>query len=89
MDNLLLPGQVECWNVIFDLNGLGIYSLPWEKLKQVTKFLQSNYRGRVFRVYALNAPFTINVAWNIAKAFLETSTREKIHICRSNSDKDM
>ena len=89
IDNLLLPGQVEGWNIIFDLKGLGTFSLPWKILKKVINCLQSNFRGRLFKSIQLNAPFSINAAWNIGKVFLEESTKEKIVITGKNCDPEI
>ena len=89
VDNLLLDGQVECWNVIFDLQDLGVFSLPYKLLQGIAKFLQSNYRGRVFRIYFLNAPWAVKTAWNVCKGFLEETTRDKIEFSGGKDCKEM
>jgi hypothetical protein len=89
VENLLLDGQVECWNVIFDLKDLGIFSLPYKLLQGISKFLQSNYRGRVFKIYFLNSPWAVKTAWNVCKGFLEETTRDKIQFSGSKDCKEM
>ena len=35
MDNMLLPGQVENWNMITDFNGVGVTDVPYSVLEGV------------------------------------------------------
>lgn len=32
-NNMLLPGRVETWMILMDLNGVGITNIPMKKLK--------------------------------------------------------
>jgi len=76
--NLLLPGQIENWIFILDLNGMGLSTLPLNPLKKLLGYLQHNYRGRLYVMYIVNTPSTIYIPWKIAKKFIEESTVNKI-----------
>lgn len=78
IENLLLPGQVENWIFITDLKGMGISSIPFDPIKKLLGFLQHNYRGRLYRMYIVNAPSSVYVPWQMAKKFLQEATVKKI-----------
>jgi len=78
IDNLLLPGQVENWIFITDLKGLGIASIPFDPIKKLLGFLQHNYRGRLSKMYIVNAPSSVYIPWQMAKKFLQEATVKKI-----------
>jgi len=82
IDNFLLPGQVENWVFITDLNGMGMSSIPYGPIKKLLSFLQNNYRGRLAVMYNVNTPTFITVPWKMAKAFLEESTVKKINFLK-------
>ncbi len=84
--HMLLPGQVENWIVITDLNGLGIMSLPYGVLKEVFAFMQNNFRGRLYKAIVLNAPWTFSAAWKVIENFMEASTASKIVINSGTTD---
>jgi len=86
MKNLLLPGQVENWVVITDLENVGIMNLPYSLLQEVFSFMQNNFRGRMYRAYILDAPWTFSAAWNVLKTFMEGSTASKVSICSDRHD---
>jgi len=85
----MLPGQIENWIIFNDLNNMGLLSLPGDTMKKVMKYFQNNYRGRLFKMYILNAPSSIAIAWNLAKGLLEDTTVKKIQFDKSNSSDDM
>ena len=49
-------------------------------LKEVFSFMQNNFRGRLYRAYVLNAPWSFSAAWSVVKAFMEESTASKVVI---------
>ena len=42
--------------------------------------MQNNFRSRLFVMYLVNAPKTINLVWKMVKSFLEDVTIQKIKI---------
>jgi len=51
--------------------------------------MQKNYRSRLFKGYALNAPWSFNIAWNGVKVLLEETTIFKIKLTTSKLDPQM
>lgn len=42
--------------------------------------MQNNFRSRLFQMYIVNSPKSINMFWGMIKSFLEEATVQKIHI---------
>lgn len=51
--------------------------------------MQNNFRGRMYRTYILNAPWTFSTVWSVIKAFMEESTASKIIITSNKTDPAM
>ncbi len=81
---IMLPGQIENWVVLLDLNSIGISSLPLTALKTIMGYLSVNYRSRMFATYVLNTPGSIFVPWNVVKSFLDENTIKKISFSKNN-----
>lgn len=61
----------------------------YQILKEVFAFMQNNFRGRLFRAYVLNAPWSFSTAYSGVKVFMEDSTASKVVISSENSDPAM
>lgn len=48
--------------------------------------MQNNFRGRLFRAYVLNAPWTFSAAYLGIKVFMEESTASKIVVTSDPKD---
>ncbi len=84
---VFIPGQVECWNLIYDLGGMGLSEIPTTLLKNVLKKISLNYGGRLFKLWILNAPSSISMSWKIVSAFLDDVTVNKVKISKKNTEK--
>lgn len=42
--------------------------------------MQTNYRGRLFRFYAVNTPWLVRGVWSIAKNLVDEFTFTKMHL---------
>ena len=51
--------------------------------------MQNNFRGRLFRAYVLNAPWSFSTAYSGIKVFMEDSTASKVVISCDPSDRSM
>ncbi|KAL4476799.1 hypothetical protein ABPG72_010636 [Tetrahymena utriculariae] len=78
----MLPGQIENWVVIMNLNKIGVSSLPISALKSLMTYLSSHYRSRMFATYVINTPTSIFLPWSIIKGFLEEATIQKINFSK-------
>lgn len=93
INNLLIPGQVENWVLIADMSGLNVTSVPYsvcesiiQMFSEIFKFMQNNYRARLYKGYILNAPWTFSAVWTVVKQFIEETTAMKIVITSSSTD---
>lgn len=73
---LMVPGQVECWNIINDLNNVSLLTLPSD-FNKFLKFLQINYRCRlnISFVYGMNT--ILDYLWRLIKTFLDKNVEKK------------
>ncbi|OMJ72001.1 hypothetical protein SteCoe_29678 [Stentor coeruleus] len=85
IQKLLLPGQIENWIVITDLNNKGLSDLPISSLKNIIKVLQDNFRCRMIVNYIVNAPSSLYFFWSIIKKFIEEHTIKKIRILKEST----
>jgi len=82
-------GKVENFNMIIDLDGVGISQCPFTVLKMVIGCLQMNYRCRSRRLIVLNACFSIRMGWKAIDLILSESTRKKIILTDKSTCKDL
>jgi hypothetical protein len=77
INNLLIPGQVENWIILTNVNGVSIFSIP-KDMKNMMGVLSSNYRCRLFINYILGMGSVLNFLWNIIKNFIDEVSLKKI-----------
>jgi len=85
INHILLPGQVENWIFILDLNNVGIGSLPKTAMKKIISYLQANYRGHLTTMNIINTPSSIYIPWALIKGFLDEVTVKKIQFFKTGS----
>lgn len=86
---MFLPGQVECWNIIFDLGGMGITDVPVNSLKNILQTVSANYGGRLYKLWMLNCPGTVYFSWKVVKNFLDQVTVDKVSLVKKNTDESL
>ncbi|OMJ95219.1 hypothetical protein SteCoe_1427 [Stentor coeruleus] len=89
VQNLMVPGHVENWIIITDLNKQSLHKLPMNELKSIIKTLQDNFRCRMIVNYIVNAPRTLKFIWTVLKGFIEQHTVEKIRILQESIPLEM
>jgi hypothetical protein len=89
VQKLLIPGQVENWVVLTDLNSQGLRKLPVSEAKRIIKLLQENFRCRMIYNYVVNAPSSIVFIWSIVKKFIEEHTINKIRILKESAPEEL
>lgn len=67
IEKAMVPGHIENWFVIADCNDMGVTEVPKTKLQKMVSTMQSNFRGRLFRLYGVNVPFFFRAIWTLAK----------------------
>jgi hypothetical protein len=86
MEKMLIPGQVEHWNIIYDLGEMGLTDVPITSLKNTLKIVSDNYGGKLYKLWIVNAPTSIYFSWKVIKNFLDPVTVDKITIAKKNTD---
>jgi len=77
--NLLIPGQIENWNTICDLDDCSVMTLPSE-FTRILNMITANYRCRLFVMYILNLSIFLRAIWQVVKLMLDPVTQKKIQI---------
>ena len=82
---LLIPGQVESWNIICDMKDVSIYSIPAE-LKNILTIIQTNYKFRLHAMYIINLSGFANILWGLIKNLMGESIQKKIKMINSSDN---
>lgn len=75
---LLVPGRVENWVMIIDLNDVGMTSLPAKKVQAIVGLTQKHFGGRLFRQFIINMSFMMRKASSLFLNFVDEITQKKI-----------
>lgn len=74
----MLPGHVENWILVVDMKEVGITELPVSKLKGFLKAMQQRFRGRMYRVLAINSHWLLRAFWNMVISWMDAFIQQKI-----------
>ena len=88
VNNMLIPGQFESWNMIINLKGVSILSLP-EPVKKMIPALSSYFLGRLYKNYMLGLSFITRIIFKIACHFLDPVTVQKVNVVEGDDDPKM
>jgi len=80
----MVPGKVESYNFVMDLNGLGITEAPISMLKEATSRLKKGYKMRVHNLIVINADWKIKYAANFIYNFIPARLTDKIKVFSDN-----
>jgi hypothetical protein len=70
----MIPGKAESTVTIIDLNGVSMTQIPVNALKKFLQSCQTNFRGRSFKTFILNANMLIRGSFGIFKAMMDEFT---------------
>ena len=82
--NCLIPGQIENWTVIVDMTNIGLTSIPKSMLQGMIAAMSKNYRGRMFRLFAVSVAWLVRGLWKVVKPMIDEFTATKINIYGSS-----
>ncbi len=85
VNNMLIPGQIENWIMIINMEGTSLLSLP-DGLKEVIKALSEYFIARLYRCYILGLNIILRAIYKLVCAFLERTTIEKVIILDNKED---
>lgn len=83
------PGAVENWTMILDLKDVGVTQIPSKKIQKMITMVQNNFRGRLYRLYAINMPFMIRALWKLFKGMCDKFTKEKLIVYGGGYEEDL
>ena len=76
----MVDGKVENWFCIVDCEGVGVTEIPKKKLEAMVGVMTSNYRGRLFKMFAVNVPLLLRAFYKVIKGWIDPFTSEKIKV---------
>ena len=83
--HFFIPGQIENWIVIADLNEVSIWDPPLKLLK-IFEFLQIKYIFRLKYLYIYGMDSILNFCYNIIKSLIDERTTNKIKFINNQND---
>jgi len=81
-----IPGRVESFSVIIDLEGLGITQIPVAALKEMHKSMANHYTVRVTKMYICNMSMFLRGVFAIAKSVITERQNQKLCVVTSPAD---
>lgn len=75
-----IPGKVENWLIIMDLDGVGFSEIPVTAMRKILGRVQNHFRGRANRCYILNAGWVIQTSWYMFSGMLEPTSAAKLQL---------
>lgn len=85
IDKMMIPGQIENWVTIMDLNQASLGSIPVSTIKTIVGYLSNHYKSRLFRLYMINTTSSVTTIWKTIKFFLDEITVKKINILKEGT----
>lgn len=83
--NLHLPGQIEEWVCIVNMEKCSLFSIP-DELKDLSKQMQDNYRCKLSALYIVGLTFVMRFLVNIVLSLVEETTKKKFKIVSDNKE---
>lgn len=78
IEKLMVPGLIESWIMIVDLNNVGATSVPVSKVKGIIANGSKFFRGRMYKQFTINASWLVRKAFNGLTSFLDEFTQQKL-----------
>lgn len=85
INHMLIPGQYETWNMIINMTGVSIISLP-EPLKKLIPDLSNYFLCRLYKNYIIGLNFISKILYKIAVNFIDKVTADKIIVLDKKKD---
>jgi len=89
IENAMIPGKIENWDVILDLKDVGFSEIPRDRIQPLVTTMSTNFRGRLYRLYATDVSFILRSLWNLVRAFVDEFTNNKLSVHGSIYDDEI
>lgn len=83
--NMLVPGQVEKWIIILNINHFSIKKLPVKMFKATAKELSSNWMQNTKRTVVVNLTMMQNCVAKCLQKFLDPSVVARQVFCQNSA----
>lgn len=81
---MLKAGHVENMNMIINMQGVSVATIPFALAQSVLKTLSTNYKCLSRSIFLVNAPQTFSVIWRSLKYFIDENTARKVNVVSTN-----
>lgn len=88
LNNMMIPGQIERWNLLISLKGAKVLSLP-DHIKKLIPVMNEAFISRLHKNYIIGMTFFLRILYKVACAFLHESTIKKIKILSGKKDQTL
>ena len=85
INNMLVPGQFETWNMLVNLKGVSVISLP-DSLKKLIPALSKYFLCRLNKTFVIGLNFITRILYKIAVNFIDPVTASKIIVLDKKGD---
>ena len=82
---MLIPGQIENWIMIVNMEGTSVLNIP-DSVKKMITYLSDYFIARLYRCYILGLNAFLRILYKIICAFVERTTVEKVVILENKDD---
>jgi hypothetical protein len=82
---MLIPGQIENWIMIVNMDGTSVLSLP-DSVKKLINNMSEYFIARLYRCYILGLNAFLRIIYKIICNFVEKTTVEKVIILDNKDD---
>ena len=89
VENMIIPGKVENWVNLVEMNHQGLTELPLKSLMKLTGVLQDLYKCRLAHSFIINPPSSIYYIWKLFSPFIDRVTQSKIIIVKEGVGQEM
>lgn len=87
--NLMVPGKVENWRLIIDLDNLAMGKIPFKFTRKFVQMGQAHLKCRGRSVTLLNVTFGVRVIYKILSPFIDDRIKAKLEMCKDNHSQDL
>jgi len=85
----LVPGKVENWTVLVDLQKTGLRSVSVETIRTLVTTLHMNYRFRNTKVLIINCPWIGSSMYKLISPLLPADTKDKVTFCSGSEQQKL
>jgi hypothetical protein len=78
VENLLLPGRIENWILVINLDNLSVSKLPINFIKHFLKTMQAHLKCRGRAIVALKVTWALRAIWSVVSPFVDDRIKKKV-----------